>query len=263
MFRKIYHQANDEIPCNKELLEKIINSKKKKNKYRYPLAVVAASVCIVCASIMAYPSLQEGFEENPVPTPIVTEPVQTPIVPTPTPKATNATKTNTPKPKKTKEPIANTPAPTEKIVPTAEPDVQNTEPEEIVEKEGRVKGVTSDAVENESFRVENWTREKYFEYLGKEVSPKLPEDLEEKSLSDKQMTVYKDSGVPYYDVWTLKYASQDGEREVSIKLTKNIKESYQQEVLENYREFAKDGISFEIESKGLSKEEFESLCESL
>lgn len=321
MFRNVYHQANDDIPLNEDLLNAILSGKTKKHKYLYPRFTVAAGILLVSAAVVAYPYLTNNHtKENISFTPgsvspsesylavsPLTHPENTPdvsVVNTPMPNNTiisdknpdtnNEMSNEIPdeKSKSEKHPENNIPShensqkysinsPTMPPVdaqdnqnsdklssdsPAAE--IQNiemhTEDINISESVAQVKGVNSDLVTRSSLITETWNEENYFEYLGKKIIPSLPDDLVKVSDTEKNMTLFAETKIPYYDTWILKYSSEDGLRTVSVRISKNssnIPDMITKD--ENHAEIVSSDALLNIEVFGLSAEEFTLLCSSL
>ena len=171
---------------------------------------------------------------------------------------------------------------TENIEPVKSSAPEVTAASETHSAGAEVKGFTSDEYDRESFITETWTTQRYFEYLGRTVTPDIPDDLSDVTVSEKDMTLYADSKAPCFDVWSLKYESADKKRTVSVKMTKNIKKTQENisgsstvdeingikvNVVTDadtfFAEGIKDGISYSIETSGLTEKEFDSLCLSI
>ena len=137
------------------------------------------------------------------------------------------------------------------------------------EKQGEVLGVTSDEVQKEELVTEVWTNEDYFEYLGREVTPDIPADLKDVTPKEKNMTVYADTKEPYFDSWTLKYESEDKERNVSLRLSKTSEqnsvdsESVSKENEQMQTDIVKDGVKCNVKTSGLTEEEFAGVLNSI
>lgn len=145
-----------------------------------------------------------------------------------------------------------------------------------------VLGQTSDTLTHASFITEEWTKERYFDYLGKIIDPVLPSDLVDISVTTKNMTLYKETGLPCLDTWSWKYESSDQARYAVVKTTKKVAEAeanianadHYIEINDvkillttensSYLAQAIQGdVSYTIETTGLSEEEFNTLCLSV
>lgn len=292
MFRKNYHMANDDIPVNEELLNTILEKDIKKNKPAYPRSTVAASLVILTLSVAVYPlifkntstpspvSIPEhtilpipSVSESPTPLPKTKHPVQESTENEPTVKnPSHATekpvsRTDT-KPKKTKAPETSKPqnTPEQKPISTIPP--QESEPSTQEEVNGDVKGVTSDEITQNSLVTEVWTEADYFEYIGREINPVIPDDLDDISQKERNMTLYSDTDTLCYDMWILNYASEDTTRTISIKLSRSdgLSEKFQNISYSEELSQAKLNdlkVLIDVNAINLSEEEFNTLCNSL
>lgn len=319
MFKDVYHEANDDIPVNTELLNNILSAKPKKHKYLYPRFTVAASIFFILAVVLAFPNLVTAPITDDItlttdelsanqPQPVASS---TPFVETKKDSAPTAdthktdinidsnidlhTSSTTPKstqktsvskiPENTQSTICESVSPTkpplsenkQTSAPTILSEVSEVSSSETPQSEPtqnsvvctpvsepQVKGVNSDSVTREELITETWNEDKYFEYLGKKISPSLPEDLIKISDTEKNITLSSKDNTPYYDMWLLKYSSEDASRAASIRISKNSSQAPNVFFLsENHAEIVTAETLITVDSVGLSAEEFELLCSSL
>lgn len=189
----------------------------------------------------------------------------------------------TKEPVKTPEPRQETPVPAQTQTPAAAPEqslVQDgiQQPAEQSMGAPAVRGVTSDQVELVSVE---WTKADYAAYLGVDVEEKIyvPADLENITPDARNMSVYKETKQPYYDVWAYKYKSADSARALTVKTTK-IQENLSVADGEEFTigdaaavvsktetgtqaVFHKDGVWYMVKAEGLLEEEWTQSCKSM
>ena len=276
----------------------------------YPLGAAVAGILIVAATVWVYPMFTEyidhPFGTDGSPSVITQSSDWTPITsaaPTETKEPAvqkeqniavqqsapaSPKPTQTSKPARTEKPVSNQTEnpeqePTAPRAESPEPSAVLQVPAEIDEKSGEnpasggqplVKGVTSDA--DAALETAVWTRQDYVEYLGMDLSKilKLPEEFTEVSAESKPMSLYVDTKLPYYDVWSFKYEAADG-RSIVVKTTKAQAEPIEypnrkingMDVLitgkgtEFTAELLYNGIRFTVKTQGLSEQELEDICE--
>ena len=273
MFQEWYKKANEDIPVNELLKERLKQKARQQRKpalYKkiYPLGAAVAGLMIVAATIWAYPlftqTQQEPGGDIADPAAIVQNATFVPIASTaPVPaeqpavsQEPQAVSTEQPvqaarKPLQTQKPAATSrpqyteqpaqaagvssakpaaPADEEPAAPTAEPEqpgqAQQTDPaseaqdeQTLPEATPKVLGVTSDP--DVPLETVVWTRQEYIAYLGIDVEQALdlPEEFADIGAERKSMSVYTDTKLPYFDLWSFKYETPDG-RSVTVKTTK-------------------------------------------
>ncbi len=309
MFREVYHNANDDIPVNKDLLNAILSEKTKKHKYLYPRFTAAAAILLISAAVLAYPKIANKPTDNITPqvtlAPVVTvapaaAPKNTAISTEPAPGPENNIENNshaeTAAPQKSETEDKKTHAPAQKSekresahssksMPTHTPQaasgsVQKQEtPQNAAAAENEqenqsdttalsaptpeVKGVNSDPVNRDSLVTESWSEDRYFEYLGRKINPTVPAGLLKVSSETKNMTLCAETGTPYYDMWVLKYASEDGTKKITLRISKSKSNCADAPKSELHKEISAPDAFFTIDAQGLSQEEFDTFCNSI